>query len=155
MKHWLAAWLILVPTLAAAGPTGVNTLTAQDPPDQVYDRIYQALEGAKFWIVFEADMGSRMANLAPEWGGEYNKSGLGFVKSMVFCNLAWTNRLANADPDLLGLCPVHLSVYARGGVTTVTWPNLSAMAQGSPGQDAATALEEEVSTLIRGAVARH
>jgi hypothetical protein len=60
MKHWLAGLLLLVPALALAGPAGVNTMTTSDPADQVYDRVYRALQGAKFWVVFEADMGSRM-----------------------------------------------------------------------------------------------
>jgi len=154
MKHWLAVWLWILPALVAASPAGLRTLTTSDPPEQVYDRIYQALEGAKFWIVFEADMGSRLANLAPESGAEYNQSRLGFVKSMVFCNLVWTNRLANADPELLGLCPLHLSIYAKGDKTTVTWPKLSALAEGSPGLEQARALDQEVAEIIRRAVTR-
>jgi hypothetical protein len=152
MKHWLASLLVLVPALTLAGPAGVNTLSTGDPADQVYDRVYQALEGAKFWVVFEADMGSRLEKLGPEWGSEYNKNGLSFVKSMVFCSLWWTNRIANADPDLLGLCPLHLSIYARDGRTTVTWPRLSTMAEGSPGVETAQALDQEVAEIIRRAV---
>jgi len=152
MKHWLAALLLLVPVLPLAGAAGVNILTTKAPADQVYDRVYQALEGAKFWVVFEADMGSRMDQLATEWGSDANKNKLTFVKSMVFCNLSWTNQLANADPELLGLCPLHLTIYARDGQTTIVWPRLSVMADGSAGEGAAQALEQEVSAIIRSAV---
>ena len=70
MKHWLATLLLLVPVLTLAGAAGVNILTTKAPADQVYDRVYQALEGAKFWVVFEADMGSRMDQLATERGSD-------------------------------------------------------------------------------------
>ena len=151
MKHWLTGLLFLVPTLALASPIAVNTLTTEAPPDQVYDRVHQALEGAEFWVVFEADMASRMEKLGPDWGDDYNQNKLTFIKSMVFCSLWWTNKLANADPELLGLCPLHLTIYARDGHTTIAWPRLSAMAGGSPGQDMALALEEAISEIIRKA----
>lgn len=151
MKNWLIGLLLLFPTLVLASPIGVNSLTTDAPPDQVYDRVYQALEAAEFWVVFEADMGSRMEKLGPDWGSEYNQNELTFIKSMVFCSLWWTNKLANADPELLGMCPLHLTIYARDGRTTIVWPRLSAMAGGSPGQDRALSLEEAVSEIIRKA----
>ena len=152
MKHWLAGLLLLVPAMTLAGPVGVSTLTTSDPADKVYDRVYQALEEAKFWVVFEADMGSRMEKLGPDWGSDYNKNKLTFIKSMVFCNLSWTNQLANADPELLGLCPLHLTIYAYNGRTAIVWPRTSVMAQGSTGQDRALALEGELAAIIGGAV---
>ena len=92
-----------------------------------------------------------MEQFADDWGADYNTNKLTFIKSMVFCSLRWTNRLANADPDLLALCPLHLTIYARDGETNVVWPHLSAMAEGSPGADAAQALDQEVSGLIKAA----
>jgi hypothetical protein len=152
MKPWLAGLLLLVPALTLAGPAGVITLNTKEPADKVYERIQQALEGAKFWVVFEADMGNRMEKFAEDWGTDYNRNKLTTIKSMVFCSLWWTNQLANVDPDLVGLCPLHLTVYARGGRTTILWPKLSALAEGSAGRDMAMALEQEVSELVRGVV---
>ena len=42
---------------------------------------------------------------------------LSSVRSMVFRHIWWTNRIANADPDLLALCPLHLSIYGKDGKT--------------------------------------
>jgi hypothetical protein len=114
--------------------------------------VYKALEAEKFWVVFEADMGKRMAGMADKWGEDYNRNGLGAVKSMVFCNLWWTNRIANADPDLLALCPLHLSLFERDGETVLVMPGLSAMAEGSPGQARAAELEAELKGILRGAL---
>jgi hypothetical protein len=102
--------------------------------------------------VLEADLGSRMAKMADDWGSDYNRSKLTFVKGMVFCSLWWTNQIANANPELLGLCPLHLSIYAHEDKTTLVWPKLSAMADGNSGQAIAQALDEEVSDLIRAVI---
>jgi uncharacterized protein (DUF302 family) len=153
MKPWILALLLLIPTPGIAAPAGVHSLTTREDPEKVYERVHDALEAAKFWVVFEADMGSRMATMADDWGADYNRSKLTFAKAMVFCNLRWTNQIANADPELLALCPIHLSIYARDGETTLVWPRLSVMAEGSPGLEMARNLDKEVSDLIRGAIA--
>lgn len=148
MKRMLTLLLLLLPAVVVAGPAGVLRFETDRPLGQVYDQIHSALEGEKFWIVFEADMGERMARFADQWGDDYNRNNLVAIKSMVFCNIWWTNRIANADPDLLALCPLHLSLYERGGTTVVLVPKLSAMAEGSPGRDAAAKLEAQLSAIV-------
>jgi uncharacterized protein (DUF302 family) len=98
-------------------------------------------------------MGQRMAKFADRWGEDYNRNGLQSIRSLVFCNIWWTNRIANADPDLLGLCPLHLSLYAKDGNTVVLLPRLSAMAEGSPGKEAASELEAELRKIVQSALA--
>ena len=153
MRHWLITWFLLFPALVAAEPAGVVRLATDQPLEEVYGKVYKALEAEKFWVVFEADMGSRMARFADKWGEDYNRSGLGAVKSMVFCNIWWTNRIANADSDLLALCPLHLSLYEKNGETVLVMPRLSAMAVGSPGLAAAQELEAELTGIVQGALA--
>jgi hypothetical protein len=154
MKRLLPGLLLLLilPLTAAAGPAGVLRLTSDQPIEAVYDRLYKALEAEKFWVVFEADMGQRMAKMAERWGEDYNRSGLDAVKSLVFCNLWWTNRLANADPDLLGLCPLHATLYVKEGMTVVVMPAIGAMAEGSPGAGAARELEAELTAIVGAAL---
>jgi uncharacterized protein (DUF302 family) len=152
MKPPLLGFLVLFPALTLAGPAGVLRLATDQGLDAVYDKVHEALEAEKFWVVFEADMGSRMARLADEWGDDYNRNALEAVKSMVFCNIGWTNRIANADPDLLAMCPLHLSLYAKDGQTVIVMPRVSAMAEGSPGQEAAAQLEGELRRIIEGAL---
>jgi len=147
MKHWLAA-LLLVSSAAMADPTGVLKMTSERAVEDLYGSLYQALEEEKFWVVFEADMGKRMAKFADQWGEDYNRNGLDSVRSMVFCNISWTNRIANADPDLLGICPLHLSLYSKDGKTVVLLPRLDLMAEGSPGKEAASELEAELRTIV-------
>jgi uncharacterized protein (DUF302 family) len=152
MKRYVILVLLLLPCLARAVPEGVIRLVAEQPVDAVYDRVYKALEAEKFWVVFEADMGKRMAKFGDKWGNDYNRNGLDSVKSMVFCNIWWTNRVANADPDLLALCPLHLSLYEKDGDTVLVMPKLSVLAEGSPGQGAAAELESELTAIVQGAM---
>lgn len=153
MKRVLLALLLILPIACAAAPAGVLRVTSGDPLDAVYDRLYKALEAEQFWVVFEADMGKRMAGMAERWGEDYNRSGLGAVKSLVFCNLWWTNRLANSDPDLLGLCPLHVTLYEKDGATVVAMPALGAMAADSPGAGAAAELAAALEAIVRKALA--
>jgi len=153
MKRWITALLLLVSSVAAADPVGVLKLTSDRSIDEVYNGLYHALEDGKFWVVFESDMGQRMAKFADRWGEDYNRNGLQSIRSLVFCNIWWTNRIANADPDLLGLCPLHLSLYAKDGKTVVLLPRLSAMAEGSPGKEAASELEAELRKIVQSALA--
>lgn len=152
MKRW---WLFFVLMLSAnlwASPSGIVSVETSIALDAAYDRVYKALEAQKFWVVFEADMGERMARFEDKWGEDYNRNDLQGVRSMVFCNIEWTNRMGNADPDLLGLCPLHLTIYSKGGKTHVLIPRLSMMAQGSSGADSAKALEAVIRRIVDGAL---
>jgi hypothetical protein len=120
--------------------------------DEAYQRVYAALEKEKFWVVFEADLGERMAGFREQWGEDYNRSGLSGARSLVFCNLWWTNRIAGADPDMLSICPLHLSLYARGGTTSVVLLRPSVMAQGSGAETEAAELERELTGIIAAAL---
>lgn len=151
-RAWLALSLFLIPLVPRAEPAGVFKLNVPMEVGAAYDRIYKALESERFWVVLEADMGEQMARQAAKLGADYNRNRLGAIKAMVFCNIQWTNRLANADPDLLALCPLHLTVFERDGATYVVMPRLSAMAQGSPGASPATELEAVVRGILEKAL---
>lgn len=148
---------LLAPPAEADDPTdnpgGVYSRSTSLPLDQAYTRVYEALEAERFWVVFEANMGSRMAKMRERWGDDYNRNGLAGVRSMVFCNIDWTHRIANADPKLLALCPLHLSVYEQNGHSFVVMPRPSAIAVGSPGAATAEELESQLTGIINAALA--
>ncbi|MCB1734782.1 MAG: DUF302 domain-containing protein [Gammaproteobacteria bacterium] len=165
MRFWPAFLFVLSSTIPSLGATaqadptssgtavpGVFSYRTPMDMDTAYQRVYQALEGERFWVVFEADMGSRMEKMREQWGDDYNRNQLSGVRSMVFCNIDWTHRVANADPTLLALCPLHLSVYRQAGMTTVVMPRPSTLAAGSAGIDDAVALEQALTKLIRDAL---
>jgi len=83
MKIWIGL-ILLLPMVASAEIAGVLKLTSDKSVNDAYTSVYQALEDEKFWVVFEADMGKRMAKFADKWGEDYNRNGLESVQSMVF-----------------------------------------------------------------------
>jgi hypothetical protein len=153
MKYWWLTLAVLLPWAAAADPAGVIRLQTPLQVDAAYDRIYKALEAERFWVVHEANLGEQFARNAQKWGVDYNRNRLGAVRAMVFSNIEWANTLANAEPDLLALWPLHLVIYERGGLSLVVLPRLSAMATGSPGESRARELEAEVRRILQQALA--
>ena len=146
------AFLFMVSVAAVAETPSVFKKSVALDMDSTYAKVHRALEDQRFWVVFEADMGARMARFAERWGEDYNRSNLSGVKSMVFCHIWWTNRIANADPDMLAMCPLHLSLYERDGKTTVVMLRPSVLAKGSGAEAEAAELEAELVGIIEGAL---
>jgi uncharacterized protein (DUF302 family) len=151
MTRWCLLLLLLLAPGARAAPPGVYIKTVEMDLDSAYREVYQALEEERFWVVLEADMGARMARMAKRWGNDYNRNGLDGMKSMVFCNIDWTHRIANADPRMLALCPLHLSIYARDGKASVVLPRPTALAGGSEAEAEAAELERTLIRIVEGA----
>ena len=152
MNRLLALLLLLVGLETVwAAPPAIFKMTVDADLDTAFETVHKALENEKFWVVFEADMGARMMRFKDKWGDDYNRNDLTAVKSMVFCHIGWTNQIANADPDLLAICPLHLSLYEKDGKTSLVLPRPSAIAAGSPGQAKAAELEKDLTTLLEGA----
>jgi len=135
-----------------AAPTGVYSYSADVPLDEAYVSLHAALEENHFWVVFEADLGARMASMKENFGDNYNRQGLSGIKAMVFCNIGWANRLASADPDLLSLCPLHMTLFEQAGRTTVVLSKPTVIAAGSPAADVAAELETTLTELVRKAL---
>jgi hypothetical protein len=153
MKYWCLVLAMLLPWTVEAAPAGVIRLQTPLQVDAAYDRIYKALEAERFWVVHEANLGEQFARNAEKWGVDYNRNRLSAARSMVFSNIEWANTLANAEPDLLALWPLHLVIYERGGLSMVVLPRLSVLANGSPGESRAMELEAEVRRILQQALA--
>ena len=128
-KCQLALLLILLPPAVLATPPGILRLEARAPMDQTYEAVYAALEQARFWVVFEADLGSNLATFAERWGEDLNRNALGGIRSIVVCNAWYANQVSNADPDLLALCPLRVNLVEKDGETRVLFARPTALAE--------------------------
>ncbi len=149
------AMMLLVMTLltrAAAAADTVFSITVDKPVDAVYNSVYQSLEASRFYVVFEPDIGKNLANFADRWGDDYNRNKLSAIRSMVFCNGWYANRVSNLDPGMLGLCPLHATVIGRDGKTTVLFNRPSVIAANSPALKLVTQIENEVIEAIQAGV---
>jgi hypothetical protein len=152
---WLVLLVLMFSALnAVAGNknSGVYILHVDKPLSGVYDRVYKSLEDARFYVVFEPNMGANLARFSKKWGDEYNQNNLSEIRSMVFCNGWYANKVSNLDPTMLGFCPLHISLIEREGKTTVLFNRPGFIAQHSPAKELLLNIETEVIAAIESAV---
>lgn len=152
MRQYLfTLMLFLLPTTGFSADT-VYKLTVDRSVNEVYDKIYAGLESAKFFVVFEPNVGKNIAGFAKRWGDDYNQNKLSAIRAMVFCNAWYVNQVSNNDPDMLGLCPLHLTVIGRDGKTSILFNRPSVIAEGSPAYTIIKQVENEVIAAIENSL---
>lgn len=122
------------------------------PVTEVYDGLYKSLEDARFFVVFEPNIGKNLARFSEKWGEDYNQNGITEIRSMVFCNAWYANKVSNLDPEMLGFCPLHLTLIERKGKTTVLFNRPAVIAQNSPARALLMKIESEVIAAIQQAL---
>ncbi len=119
------------------------------PVLEVYDTLYKSLEDARFFVVFEPNIGKNIAHFSEKWGDDYNRNNITEIRSMIFCNAWYANKVSNLDPDMLGFCPLHLSLIEREGKTTVLFNRPGVIAQNSPAKELLMKIESEIIEAIQ------
>ncbi|RMH63095.1 MAG: DUF302 domain-containing protein [Calditrichaeota bacterium] len=124
----------------------VFKLTVTAPIAAVYDSVYNTLEDNHFFVVFEANIGRNLSRFAGKWGEAYNRSKLTAIRSLVFCNAWYANKVSGEDPDMLGLCPLSATLIEKDGQTTILFLKPTVPSKASP---AAATLREVQHTVIQ------
>ena len=156
----ITTWFVLVVLMLPAsdiyadqGTGGGNPAVYRQQVDkalvEVYDQLYKSLEDARFFVVFEPNIGNNLARFAEKWGDDYNRNNITEIRSMIFCNAWYANKVSNLDPEMLGFCPLHLTLIERDGKTTVLFNRPGAIAKNSPAQEVLLQIESEVIEAIR------
>ena len=73
------------------------------------------------------------------------------IRTLAEAGLPVPETVAGADPDLLALCPLRVSLYERGGRTAVVFARPTVVAQGSPGAAIAAEVEQGLEEQVLGA----
>lgn len=152
-KSLFALLLMLLSCAVLAVPPGVYRVDAKAPIAVTHKAVYAALEEAKFWVVFEADLGASMAGFAERWGDELNRNRLDGIRSIVVCNAWYANQVSNADPDLLALCPLRVNLVEKDGVTRILFARPTTIAVGSPGIAVVQEIEDVITQALQTAAA--
>ena len=145
MKYFrklLAVALISITTLATA--SGVRVWEINQSLDASYNTVYESLEKHKFFVVFEPNIQKNLAGFAERWGDDYNRNRLEGIRSMVFCNGWYANQVSNADPDMMALCPLHITLIQKQGKTRILFIKPTHVAQGSAAMKIAAEIEADV-----------
>ncbi len=117
-----------------------------------YKVVYKNLEDNRFFVVFEPDIQGNISGFAERWGEDYNRNKLEGIRAMVFCNGWYANAVSNADPDMLALCPLHITLIQKDGATRVLFVRPTAVAKGSKAMSVAKEIEQDVAKAIDAAV---
>ena len=149
IKKLVFTLVLLLGLQAAAKASNVFEYTIEQPMGQVYDRLYKGLEKERYWVVFEANIGKNIARFEQKWGEDYNQNKLDGIRSMVFCNPWYANAVSNADPKMLALCPLRLSLIEKNARTTVLFARPTVIAAGSPARNLLQQIEDEIIAIIR------
>ncbi len=156
---WLAFVVLMLPVMAAHADNTISENNravyiqhVEKPVSAVYDKLYKSLEDARFYVVFEPNIGKNLAHFAEKWGNDYNQNKLSVIRSMVFCNGWYANKVSNLDPNMLGFCPLHLTLVERDGKTTVLFNRPSVIAKNSPAKELFEQIEDEVIAAIQQAL---
>lgn len=144
---WFIIIMFLCPFVQAHD--SVFKASVQAPLDDIYTSVYTALEDNRFFVVFEVNMGKTMSRFAERWGEDYNRNGLEGIRSMVVCNIWYTNQVSNKDPSMLSLCPLTLTLYHKAGETTVLFARPTVTAEGSAAESVFKELEAELIAAIQ------
>ncbi len=123
--------------------------TVKQPMEKVYPAVYAALENARFYVVFEPFISKNIERFAGKWGESYNQNKLDGIRSMVFCNGWYANQVSNADPDMLALCPLRLSLYEKAGETTVVFARPTVIGRFSKAKPVLEEIETRVIDAIK------
>ncbi len=120
--------------------------------EDVYKSIFTALENNSYYVLFEPNIGKNLSHFAKRWGDDYNKNKLDSIRSMVFCNGWYANKISNIDPSMLALCPLHISLYSKNNKTHVLFVRPGKIAGTSKAQKVAKELEDDVIRTIEIAI---
>lgn len=155
MAKWIFLVVLMLPASTVCADqeiSGVYSRQVNKPVSKVYDKLYKSLEDARFFVVFEPDIGANLARFSEKWGDDYNRNNISEIRSMVFCNGWYANKVSNLDPNMLGFCPLHLTLIEREGKTTVLFNRPGVIAQNSPAKELLMKIESEVIEAIQQAM---
>ncbi|MGH8751285.1 MAG: hypothetical protein ACREUV_06235 [Burkholderiales bacterium] len=151
MKTLVCLLLALFSLNATAGSPAVYEKRVKVDLDGAYVSVSKALEDSNFFVVFEVDIGKNIAGFAKKWGEDYNRNKLEGIKSMVICSGWYVNQISNADPSMLALCPLHVTLTHKAGMTSILFIKPGVVARGSPAEKIAQEIENKMVKAIESA----
>jgi len=136
-------------TVNASDGQAIFSIDKKADFDEAYQSVYKALESNRFFVVFEPDIGANLARFGKNWGDDYNQNKIERIKSMVFCNGWYANKVSNVEPDMMALCPLHITMTHKQGTTSVLFVRPDFVAKGSKAEAVAKEITQGVIEAIQ------
>ncbi|MHB1566591.1 MAG: DUF302 domain-containing protein [Acidiferrobacter sp.] len=139
--------LALIPIVSNAKPLYIRAVHA--PIGIVYKNLVVALGHQGFKVPWGINIEKRMqmANRTLHMPN-FNAQHLTDVRAMMVCNPFLFNAIANADPTMIALCPLHITLVSKGGVTYVQYPKEIALAAHTPVAKIARLIDTKIERAI-------
>lgn len=147
MKKVLFTLLLLLAPLMA---DGVYKLHLHQKSDVVYAKLLKSLDKNHLIVISEIDILAKFkqAGLPKKFGKEFNTNELTAIKAVIACNGYFGNYIANADPEMMGLCPVRITLIEKDGKTTIMFVKPTAVSGNSKANKMIQKLEAKVIAAI-------
>lgn len=133
--------------ILCAANANVYKSIVNEPIGIAYPVIYDALSNNGFYVAYSINVGENVKRFETRWGGE-NKYEVTAVRSLIVCDLKFSYELRNVDPEMLVLCPMHLTLYEIQGKTHIVLLLPSVMAGNSPAKKLALKVEKKLVDII-------
>ncbi|MCE5361354.1 MAG: DUF302 domain-containing protein [Acidithiobacillus sp.] len=135
-------------SVANAADMYVETIAA--PINQVAPELTHALATHHFKVVTHLDILKRIeAKEKVLHIPHLNKGQFTDVQAFVFCNPMFFSQLLNSNWKSASLCPLNLTVYGKGGFTTIVYPERVAYAQKTPANGTARRIDSAVIAALK------
>ena len=150
--HKINVFLILISLVSSSWASSPMVYERQTNSslEKTYNGVFTSLENNGYYVIFEPNIGKNLEHFKTRWGKDYNVNKLEGIRSMIFCNASYANQVGNADPHMLALCPLHITLIHKAGVTTILFVRPGLVATGSPAEKIALELEQDVIRAIEG-----
>lgn len=133
-------------------PSLVYDRTVQGKMEEVYKKVFTALENNSYFVILEPNLGKNLSYFSKRWGEDYNQNKLDSIRSMVFCSAWYANKISNVDPGMLALCPLRITLYTKNNETHILFVRPGRVAASSPAQKIAKELEDDIIRTIEVAI---
>lgn len=143
----IAIALSMAPTIALARPLYIRAIHA--PIGVVYKNLVISLghEGFKVPWGLDIEKHLKMANKKLHLPN-FNAQHLSDVRAMIVCNPFLFNTIANEDPTMIELCPLHITLVSKNGMTYVQYPKESELAAHTPVAAVAKLIDTKIERAI-------
>ncbi len=137
-------------TLSLWANNSVYIKTFDKPMSEVYTKLLSSFESSHLIVVSEINILEKFkgAGLPEKFGKNFNTNNLTGIKAIIACNGWFGNEVANADPMMMGFCPIRVTLVEKEGKTSVLYVRSSVAPKDSPAYGILQKLETKVITAI-------
>ena len=118
--------------------------------NEVYAKVLASFDKSYLIVVSEINILEKFkhAGLPEKFGKNFNTNNLTGIKAIIACNGWFGNEVANADPLMMGFCPVRITLIEKDGKTSILFVKPSVAPKDTKAYSVLLKLEAKVISAI-------